>query len=205
MNNTYQVVRDFEKRVAEFCGSYYGVAVDSCSNALLLACKYWRVDEFDEIVIPARTYPSVPCSIIHAGGRVRFEHKQWKGAYKLAPTEIVDSAKRFRKGCFEPGTMTCLSFHVKKFLPIGRGGMILTDDPEAVEWLKCARFDGRHEANLETDILECVGHNCYMLPEQAARGMMLMDFIETHDLNDLEEEPYQDLSKYAMYVNANRE
>ena len=204
MSNTYQVVRDFEARVAEFCGSRYAVSVDSCSNALLLCCKYVDVSTYSEIIIPARTYPSVPCSIIHAGGRVTFEQKMWKGAYKLEPTRIVDSAKRFHRGCYEPDTFTCLSFHVKKFLPIGRGGMILTDNADAMAWLKSARFDGRHECSLESDQLECVGHNCYMLPEQAARGMTLMDFIETHELGDLEEEPYQDLSKYKMYTEANR-
>ena len=204
MNNTYQVVKTFEKRIAKFCGSKYAVSVDSCSNAILLACEYENVRQYSDIVIPSRTYPSVPCSIIHAGGRVKFEDVKWKGAYKLQPTNIVDSAKRFHKGCYEKGTLTCLSFHVKKFLPIGRGGMILTDDLDAVHWLMCARFDGRHECPLETDNLRVIGHNCYMLPEQAARGMMLMDFIETHDLSDLEEEPYQDLSKYEMYTTANR-
>lgn len=204
MSNTYKVVKEFEERVASFCGSNYGVAVDSCSNALLLCCEAAAVKVLPEITIPSRTYPSVPCSIIHAGGRVKFQDKQWKGAYKLEPTNIVDSAKRFHRGCYEQGTLTCLSFHVKKFLPIGRGGMILTDQKTTADWLKCARFDGRHECSLEEDELHCIGHNCYMLPEQAARGMMLMDFIETHDLEDLEEEPYQDLSKYLMYTLANR-
>ena len=38
-----------------------------------------------------------------------------------------------------------LSFHIKKQLPIGKGGMILTDDQQAVEWFKKARYEGRSE------------------------------------------------------------
>ena len=43
------------------------------------------------------------------------------------------------------GSFMCLSFHVKKLLPIGKGGMILCDDREAVNWFKQARYEGRSE------------------------------------------------------------
>ena len=157
--STYQVVKDFETRVAEFCGSKYAVSIDSCSNALLLCCEYIQVKNIKEISIPAFTYPSVPCSIIHAGGRVKFKKEKFHGIYRLQPTNIIDAAKVFKRNMYIKTMLMCLSFHTKKVLPIGRGGMILTDNIKAVEWLKCARFDGRHEARLENDTLTCVGHN----------------------------------------------
>ena len=88
----FDAVRNFEKALADYSGSKYAVAVESCTAALLLACAYMKVEE---VVIPKRTYPSVPCSVIHAGGRVRFEDLEWEGVYQLKPYPIYDGAKRF--------------------------------------------------------------------------------------------------------------
>ena len=204
MSNPYQVVKDFEDAVAKYTGAPYAVAVDSCTNALFLCCQYLRIGiEKLEIIIPSRTYPSVPCQIIHAGGKVKFEDVKWHGVYALKPTNIYDAAKRLTKNMYIPKTYMCLSFHGKKHLPIGRGGMILTDKQEAVDWFKMARFDGRHECSLDKDTLGIVGWNCYMTPEQASRGLVLLSFLPDKN-DDLPWEPYQDLSKYEMYTKANR-
>jgi len=48
----------------------------------------------------------------------------------------MDAAKRFTSGMYEKGIAMCLSFHIKKHLKIGKGGMILTDNATLVEWLK---------------------------------------------------------------------
>jgi dTDP-4-amino-4,6-dideoxygalactose transaminase len=204
MKNPYQVVKDFEDSVAEYTRAPYAVAVDSCTNALFLCLQYLRIgNEKMEITIPSRTYPSVPCQIIHAGGKVKFEDKKWDGIYRLKPTNIYDSAKRLTKGMYISKSYMCLSFHGKKHLPIGRGGMILTDSKSAVKWLKMARFDGRHECSLESDCLAMLGWNCYMTPEQASKGLTLLSFLPDKN-KDLPWEPYQDLSKYEMYTKANR-
>ena len=66
-----------------------------------------------EISIPARTYPSVPCEIIHAGAKVKFETskgKTLKGAYQLKPTKVWDSALLFSADMYIPGTHMCCSF-----------------------------------------------------------------------------------------------
>ncbi len=65
----YKITEEFEQRLADYTGAKYAVAVDNCSNALFLALKYENI-EGQEITIPSRTYPSVPCEIIHAGGTV---------------------------------------------------------------------------------------------------------------------------------------
>jgi len=71
--------------------------------------------------------------------------------------------------------LVCLSFHHKKMLPIGRGGMILTDDIEASTWLKMARHDGRHDkTELCKDIIYFLGWNMALTPEQASRGIALL-------------------------------
>ena len=69
-HNPYSVVKMFEEEVAHYTGSPFAVAVDSCTNALFLCCKYYNVRE---VILPKKTYLSVPMSVIHAGGKVVFE------------------------------------------------------------------------------------------------------------------------------------
>jgi dTDP-4-amino-4,6-dideoxygalactose transaminase len=116
----------FEEEVANYTGAPYAVAVDSCTSALQLCCMYYAVCT---VIIPSKTYLSVPLAIMHAGGEVSFDTSKndWKGAYQLEPYPIVDAAKRFTSGMYEPMTAMCLSFHIKKHLKIGKGGMVLTE------------------------------------------------------------------------------
>ena len=197
MADAYGSVRAFEKTVAEWAGAKYGVAVESCCSAIFLSILY--CDTFI-IRCPKRTYPGVPMAIVNAGRKVLFEDIKWKGTYRLNPTNIIDGAVRFRKGMYEGG-FHCLSFHAKKHLNIGRGGMILTDDKKAVEWLKMARFDGRREIGLMKDNATIIGYNMYLTPEQASRGLQLFDYIrQKPDLPDLTDE-YPDLSKWRCFKN----
>ena len=202
--NAYTVVRNFEEAIAEYTAATYAISVESCSAALFLCCLYCKVKDIDEVIIPRFTYPSAPASVINAGGRVVFEDVDWQnnGYYRLGNTPIVDSAKHLSKGMYVRGHFMCLSFHGKKLLPVGRGGMILTDNEKARDWLKIARFDGRHEQALSTDILVMPGWNMYLTPEQAARGLELLQWLPDRTVDP--PDPYQDLSRYKFYTEANR-
>jgi len=202
--DAYKVVRDFERTIAEFTSAPHAVAVESCSAAIFLSCLYCKVRDIAEVVIPKYTYPSVPASIVNAGGRVMFKDINWHhaGWYALLNTPIIDSAKMLSRGMYAKGHLVCISFHAHKIIPIGRGGMILTDSKEASEWLRVARFDGRHERALHNDELAMAGWNMHMIPEQAARGLELMQWIA--DENIAPPDPYQDLSRYKFYTEANR-
>lgn len=197
MLNPYKIVSEFEGQIAKWAGSKYAVAVESGSAALFLCCLYLKVKEVE---IPSRTYPSVPCSIINAGGKVKFKNIKWKGEYELKPYKIYDSALRFKPKMYKGG-FRCLSFHMKKHLPIGRGGMILTDNKNAYNWFKKARFDGRRELPLQDDKMDMIGWNMYMTPEQASRGLMLFSTIKQRGFKDLDstKQGYPDLSKYKVY------
>jgi len=164
------VIRQFEKTIAKHCGAKYGIAVESCTAALFLSCLYLKVSN---VTIPKKTYFSVPMSIIHAGGTVEYDNRDWIGAYRLHPYPIIDSAMRFKKNMYEPNTFHCLSFHYAKHIPIGRGGMILTDNKKAATWFRLMRNDGRREIPKEKDHVKLLGYNMYMTPEQAARGLAL--------------------------------
>ena len=208
-HNPYQVTANFEEEVAAYCGSRFAVAVDNATNALFLCLKYLKIRD-KEITIPARTFMSVPCAIIHSGNKVKFDKnhpairgKKLKGQYKLEPFPIWDSALTFRKDMYIKGQLQCLSFSgPHKFLKLGKGGMILTDDENACEWLKRARYFGRRPVNHLVEDFDMLGWNYYMLPEIAAKGAVLMMGIDNYN-EDLELE-YQDLSKYRVYTEANR-
>jgi dTDP-4-amino-4,6-dideoxygalactose transaminase len=194
-SRAFRVVEMFEEAMAEYAGARYGVAMDSCSSAIALCCQYVGVDE---VTIPARTYISVPAAIIRAGGTVKFVDVEWTGAYRLEPTPIVDSALRMRRGMYEGG-LHCVSFHMRKHIKIGRGGMVLTDDADAAEWLRKARFDGRTGSiPFMQDQVDMLGWNCYMLPEHAARGLQLLEAL-TEEPPDLTPD-YPDLSKLPVFA-----
>lgn len=194
----FKVVEDFENALAEYAGSKYCVTTESCTSALFLSMMYLNV-KGSEITIPSRTYLSVPNYIIHAGATPVFEDIEWSGVYQLKPYPIYDGAKRFRKGMYRGG-YHCLSFHIKKILNIGRGGCILTDNKDAVDWFKEARFDGRRPQPLykETN-LNVIGWNCYMEPSAAARGLLLLSMINDYNPDLAENPPYPDLSKFECY------
>lgn len=193
-----KIVNEFEETIAAYAGAKYGIAVSSCTNALFLCCKFLNVDG---VYIPKFTYPGVACSIIHAGGSIKFTDEQWKGRYELEPYGIWDSALRFKRGMYIPGSFYCLTFHIKKHIPIGRGGMILCDDEQATEWFRRARFDGRQDIPLKDDTITMLGWNMYMTKEQATRGLMLFEIIKNKNLPDLDstQQGYPDLSQIEIY------
>ena len=190
-SNPTEVVDIFEKKVADFCESKFAVAVDCCSNAIFLILKY--INDPQKIKIPYFTYASVPMQILHAGYEFEFVDKKWSGTYKLDPLDVWDFAGRWTKGMYEGG-FAALSFQIKKRLPIGRGGMILCDDYDAYRWFKRACYDGRDlDNNYMDDDIEMLGWHMYMTPEDAARGIILMDNIPEVNIDSHSYTSYKDL------------
>jgi len=227
--DAFEVVRQFERAVAEYTGAPHVVTVNSCTMALLLAVAWhlrnqvtvedgreWVEFRRTLIVIPKRTYVSVPMSIIHAGGRPTFRDENWRGYYQLKPLPVWDSARWFSKGMYSgdearfiptplpfahygAGQMVCVSFHWSKILGIQQGGAILLDDPEADSWLRRARFDGRREGVApKDDTFDFVGHHCYMSPETAAAGLVRLQFLPDHN-SPLPHDDYPDLSQMEIF------
>lgn len=170
------IVVMFENKLAKYAGCKYAITVDCCSNAIFLCLKY--VNASGTLTIPTRTYISVPMQIIHTGCTVKFENIEWSGLYQLKPYNIYDSATRFTKNMYVGNNaLQVLSFQIKKRLPIGRGGVILTDDESAYNWLKLASYDGRdlNTQYMSDNHIKQLGWHYYMTPEDAARGILLMD------------------------------
>jgi dTDP-4-amino-4,6-dideoxygalactose transaminase len=179
------IIGIFERKLAEYSESNFCVLTDCCSHALFLAAKYRNIT--GEVLVPENTYASVPMQLMHAGCEVKFIGMEWSGIYKLDPLDIYDGAGRFTKGMYMGGdSLQTLSFQIKKRLPIGRGGAILTNSVEAYKWLKLASYDGR---DLETPYdssahIKNLGWHFYMTPEDAARGILLMDKLD-ENLDDV--------------------
>jgi dTDP-4-amino-4,6-dideoxygalactose transaminase len=201
-HNPYKIVKMFEEEVSEYTGAPFAISIDSCTNALFLCCKYLDVKE---VIIPSKTYLSVPMSIINSGGEVVFDTtpktNDWSGIYQLKPYPIFDSAKRFTSNMYVEKTFMCLSFHIKKHLGIGKGGMILTDDKEAAEWFKKARYEGRGEVNYKEDNVKSLGWNMYMTPQEAAHGLCLLQNYPEHNKDLDEYNGYRDLTDFEIFKN----
>lgn len=205
--NAFQVVKDLEQAICDYTGAPYCVTVNSCTMALLLAVKYYA-DHFMRIgggaypktvSCPKRTYVSVPMSIIHAGCHVEFRDEDWSGYYMLNPIPVYDSARYFTSGMYILGSMMCLSFHATKTLGDTQGGAIILNNPDAYEWLKRMRFDGRVEGIPPiADRFTEIGYHCYMSPDVAARLILKLNVLPYHN-RPLDNDNYPDLSQLEIF------
>lgn len=199
IKDPWDLVDIFESRLAEYAGSKYAICLDSCSNALFLCLKYLKIEN-QIITIPANTYASVPMQIIHSGNKLKFENIEWSGEYYLSNTAIIDAATRFRKNMFVKDSYYCVSFHHRKTLKIGRGGAIFTDDYDFIKWCRPMIYDGRHKnVAYKNDQFECIGYHMYMTPEDAGRGLLLLNSILDHNPDTGSHETYSDLSLQPVF------
>ena len=211
-NGIYKVTDEFEEKLAHYTGAKYAVTLDNMSNGLFLALYYEnhikKSIKDGVVTCPSRTYPSVPCEIIHAGLKIEWipiEGKTLKGAYNLGNSNVWDSALSFTADMYVPKSHMCVSFTGPyKTFKLSKGGAILTDDYEAYLWFRRARYSGRREMSYHDDHFDMIGWNFYMMPELAARGLLLMgqfyNMDGTKKHNEDLELPYPDLSKFDVYT-----
>jgi len=169
----FDIVAKFEKRIADFFGSPYAVAVDCCTHGLELCLRFSRVKS---IKVPRHTYVSVPFLADKLGIKREWKIENWKDYYSLTDMnsrwKIIDAAVLWKKNSYIPGTYMCVSFQFQKHLSLGRGGIILTDSETGAEELKKMAYDGRipdipwREQNIKT-----IGYHYYMTPETAQNGL----------------------------------
>ena len=199
IDDPWDIVDAVEDKVAKYAGSKYAVSCDNCTNAMFMCLKYLKAT--GTITIPKKTYLSVPGLIIHSGCNIKFEDIEWSGVYPLNPYPVIDGATRFTKDMYIKGTFHCLSFHIRKVLPIAKGGMILTDDYDAYQWFRLARYEGRNNREPHETItdLTVLGWNFYMPPEQAARGIEIFDKLPEHNDDTGGSWKYKDLSNYSVW------
>jgi dTDP-4-amino-4,6-dideoxygalactose transaminase len=177
---SFEIISEFEKSIAEFFGSTYAVAVDSCTHGIELCLRYTKETKIN---VPKRTYLSVPFLAEKMGVEREWRDEDWEDYYTLnyGDKRIIDAAVLWRKDSYIPNTFMCLSFQYQKHLSLGRGGIILLDNEEDFIALKKMSYDGRlpnipwREQNIDT-----IGYHYYMTPETAKLGLeKLKQAIET--------------------------
>jgi dTDP-4-amino-4,6-dideoxygalactose transaminase len=171
----FEIISEFEQAIAEFFGSPYAVAVDSCTHGIELCLRYTKETK---ISVPKRTYLSVPFLAEKMGLEREWRDEEWEDYYTLnyGDKRIIDAAVLWKKDSYIPNTFMCLSFQYQKHLSLGRGGVILLDNEEDFITLKKMSYDGRlpnipwREQNIDT-----IGFHYYMTPETAKLGLAKLD------------------------------
>jgi dTDP-4-amino-4,6-dideoxygalactose transaminase len=165
-----KIVREFEQQIAEFYQAPFAVATDSCTHAVELCLRYQPPTSI--VTIPARTYISIPFTLIKLNIPYRFLDTDWKDYYFLEGTNIVDAAVYFQKNGYVKNTLMCLSFQYRKTLSLGRGGAILCSSQEEYDILKRMCYDGRaDDAPWREQNIKTIGYHYYMTPETALLGI----------------------------------
>lgn len=164
----FNVIKEFEKEVAQFFGAPFAVALDCCTHGLELCLRYNK----DKVIsVPHRTYISIPFLAHKLGIDLVWKDVDWVDYYHIT-NEIIDAATYWKKDGYIPGTYMCISFQFKKHLSLGRGGIILTDNEDAVLELKKLAYDGRHpDIPWREQDIETIGYHYYMTPETASLGL----------------------------------
>ena len=168
---SFEIINEFEQSIAEFFGSPYAVAVDSCTHGIELCLRYTKETK---ISVPKRTYLSVPFLAEKMGLEREWRDEEWEDYYTLnyGDKRIIDAAVLWRKDSYIPNTFMCISFQYQKHLSLGRGGIILLDNEEDFITLKKMSYDGRipnipwRDQNIDT-----IGFHYYMTPETAKLGL----------------------------------
>jgi|TARA_B100000073_G_scaffold138979_1_gene114257 dTDP-4-amino-4,6-dideoxygalactose transaminase len=166
---SFNIVKEFEEKIADFYGAPYGVSVDACTHGIEICLRYVGANE---IVVPKRTYLSVPMLANKMNLELKWKDEDWRDYYEIGNTGVYDAAVLWKENSYIPKSFMCISFQFQKHLSLGRGGIILTDDKEARDELKKMSYDGRtpdkpwREQNVDT-----MGYHYYMTPETAQKGL----------------------------------
>ena len=166
---SFELVHEFEKKIAKFYGSPFAVGVDSCTHAIELCI---RLIKPKKILIPTHTYLSIAFLGEKLGIDWEWKEENWIDYYYIGNTNIIDAAVYWKENSYIPKTFMCLSFQFKKHLNIGKGGMILTDNESAASLLKKMSHDGRdpHRA-WRVQNVNTFGYHYNMTPEIAKIGL----------------------------------
>lgn len=168
----FDKVRYFEWAIADFFGSPYAVAVDSCTHGVELSLRYTNAKR---IAVPKRTYLSIPMLASKLNIDLAWKDLNWSEYYYLT-NDVIDAAVLWKKDSYIPGTFMSISFQYQKHLSLGRGGLILVDNMKAVIELEKMAHDGRwrgipwRDQNIDT-----IGYHYYMTPETAELGLAKLD------------------------------
>jgi dTDP-4-amino-4,6-dideoxygalactose transaminase len=191
---------EFEKQIAHFFGAPYALAVDCCTHGLEMCIKLCSEQQ---IICPKQTYISIPFMLEKISSKYIFDDILWQEYYYLTPS-IIDAATLWRRNSYIPNTCMGISFHIKKHINIGRGGMILLDNKVWYERLKKMRYDGRSiydDVMYIDDNIADIGYHYYMTPETAAEGIKIFQQKKDIPPKILSYKDYSDITQFSYFKN----
>ena len=197
MNMSFDSVEKFENLIADFFGSKYAVATDSCTHAIELCLRYQNINKVE---FPKHTYVGIPLLGFKLGLNWQLIENRWKNFYTLSKTNIIDAAVLWKKNSYIKGTMMCLSFQYQKHLNIGRGGMILLDNKRDYNNLIKLSYDGRQRNKpWRKQNISSIGYHYYMTPENADLGTKIYERVKYKKPKNWSWKDYPDLSKMKVF------
>lgn len=169
---SFEIIETFETKIAEFFGAPYAIAVDSCTHGVELSLRY---TDARKITVPKHTYISIPFLADKLGIDLEWKDEDWKDYYHITDS-VIDAAVLWKQNSYVPNTLMSVSFQYRKHLSLGRGGVILTDDPIAYGYLKRMVYDGRlPNVPWRDQDIDLMGYHYYMTPETAQLGLDKLD------------------------------
>lgn len=198
---SFEIITEFEKSIAEFFGSPYAVAVDSCTHGIELCLRHTKETK---ISVPKRTYLSVPFLAEKMGLKREWRDEEWEDYYTLnyGDKKIIDAAVLWRKNSYIPNTFMCVSFQYQKHLSLGRGGVILLDNKEDFITLKKMSYDGRlPNIPWRDQDIDTVGFHYYMTPETAKLGLEKLEQATQTTPRKWVYTDWPDLTKMKIFKN----
>jgi len=196
---SFEIITQFEDKVAEFYGAKYGIAIDSCTHGIELCLRHQQIEK---LITPSRTYLSVPFLANKLNIPLEWSDEEWEDYYYLGGTNIIDGAVHWKENGYKDGTFLCLSFQFQKHLSLGRGGMILTNDEHSASILKKMSYDGRTpDKPWRTQNIDTIGYHYYMTPETAQLGLDKLEEAKRSEPRKWKIEDWPDLRKMEIFKN----
>lgn len=196
----FEIIDEFESKIADFFGSPFAIAVDSCTHGIELAIRYTNTKK---IYCPKRTYLSVPFLSQKLNIDLEWKDENWVDYYYLTD-DIIDAAVLWKPNSYIPKTFMGISFQYQKHLSLGRGGILLLDDEIAAKQIKKMSYDGRlpnipwREQNIDT-----FGYHYYMTPETAKLGLEKFDSAVKTEPRKWTVNDWPDLTTMEIFKNKN--
>jgi len=124
-----QQILDFEAAFAEYTGTRYAIAINSCGPGLDMAMRYLELAPGDEVIVPAINFIAVPLAVIGAGGQVIWAEVDER-TLQLDPDDV---ARRItpRTRAIVPTHMNGLSAPMDELLQVAGGIPVIGDAARA--------------------------------------------------------------------------
>ena len=195
-----KVREEYEHNIAEYVGAKYAVAVTSCTDGIFLALKSLANPVI--CTVPSLSTTRFLNAIMYA--RCRYDiidDVNWVGneytLYEDESLKIIDSAQKFEFGQFKQyNDNDVIIFSNYPTKPVGglRGGVIVSNDEDRINWIRQASFFGeKFSINSWDGKLSFVGWQMYMDSIQAyMANQNLMKYSEKRDALDIVRSIYKE-------------